>query len=64
MPRLRTIKSLSDPVKKTLILQKLGLDDLTNKDPANSESTEECVNRPTLEALVNLTPSGKSVGAS
>ena len=55
---------LSDPAEKTLILQKLGLDDLANKDLTNSKCTEERVNRPTLEALVNLTPSGKSVGAS
>ena len=60
----RSKSLLSDPAKKTLILQKLGQDDLANKDPANSEDTEERVNRPTLEALVNLTPSGKSVGTS
>ena len=55
---------LSDPAKKSLILQKLGLDDLANKDLINSEGTEDCVNQPAMEALANLTPSGKSVGAS
>ena len=60
--RIETL--LSDPAKKTLFLQKLGLDDLANKDPVNSEDTEDRVNRPTMEALANLTPSGKSVGAS
>ena len=60
----RTETLLSDPVKKTLISQKLGLDDLANKDPVNSEGTEDRANRPTMEALANLTPSGKSAGAS
>ena len=60
--RIETL--LSDPAKKTLILQKLGLDDLANKDLVNSKGTEDRANRPTMEALANLTPSGKSVGAS
>ena len=60
--RIETL--LSDPAKKSLILQKLGLDDLANKDPANKEGTEDRINRPTMEALANLTPSGKSAGAS
>ena len=55
---------LSDPARKSLILQKLGLDDLANQDPVNSEGTEDRVNRPTMETLANLTPSGKSAGAS
>ena len=60
--RIETL--LSDPAKKTLIQQKLGLDDLANKDLVNSEGTEDRANWPTMEALANLTPSGKSVGAS
>jgi len=46
---------LSEPVKK------LGLDNLANKDPANS--MEEHVNRPTLKALVNLTPCQLATGS-
>ena len=52
-----------DPAKKSLILQKLGLDDLANKDPVNSEGKEDRVNQPAMEALANPTISEKSVGA-
>ena len=52
---------LGDPAKKVLILQKLGLDELTKK---NSEGTTDRANQQSSEALANLTPSGKSVGAN
>ena len=41
--RIETLFLLSDPAKN-MILQKLGLDDLANKDLANSEDTEERLN--------------------
>ena len=61
--RIETLFLLSDPAKN-MILQKLGLDDLANKDLANSEDTEERLNWPTLEPLVNFTTNGKFVCAS
>ena len=40
--RIETL--LSDPAKNMLILQKLGLDDLANKDLVNSKGTEDRAN--------------------
>lgn len=71
-------KMLGDPAAKTRLLQKLGLDetprgskdktdDVDDGSDSDSESVEDSQGKrkqPNKEALVNLTPSGKSVGAS
>ena len=71
-------KMLGDPAAKTRLLQKLGLDETPrgSKDKTDnvddgssseSESVEDSQGKRkqlNIEALVNITPSGKSVGAS
>ena len=42
--RIETL--LSDPAKKSLVLKKLGLDDLANKDPANKEQRTALTDQP------------------